>query len=97
MPIDPELHEQLSKAINDLGNAYVEFARSISEAVAEAFGTIDFPGLTDVRIPILAAYKDAQKEHPQWVHWAKYSKKKRVRKKYHDRIMREYYGRRCEE
>jgi len=35
-------------------------------------------------------YVKADAEHPEWVHRAIYSKKKRIRKKYHDRIMRTY-------
>jgi len=37
-------------------------------------------------------YARAEMEHPQWVHYAVNSKKKRIRKKYHDRIMRTYGG-----
>ena len=37
-------------------------------------------------------YFVANMEHPEWVHRAIYSKKKRIRKKYHDRIMRTYGG-----
>lgn len=38
-----------------------------------------------------AAYIEAKREHPEWVHKANYSKKKRTRKKYHDKIMRQYW------
>lgn len=38
---------------------------------------------------IVSAYTKAKKEHPDWVHKAKFSKKKRIRKKYIDRIMRQ--------
>lgn len=37
-------------------------------------------------------YVRAELEHPEWVHMALYHKKKRIRKKYHDRIMRTYGG-----
>lgn len=37
-------------------------------------------------------YVRAELEHPEWVHYAVNSKKKRIRKKYHDRIMRTYGG-----
>lgn len=35
-------------------------------------------------------YVRAKMEHPEWVHYAVNGKKKRIRKKYHDRIMRTY-------
>lgn len=95
--IDPEAVERASKALYDLWNACVELGRNMGEAIEKVFSDIDFSGLTDALAPILAAYEEAKKEHPQWAHRAKYSKKKRVRKKYFDRIMREYYGRRCNE
>ena len=38
---------------------------------------------------IVSAYIQAKKEHPDWVHKAEFSKKKRIRKKYQDRIMRQ--------
>ena len=37
-------------------------------------------------------YVRAELEHPKWVHMAIHHKKKRIRKKYHDRIMRTYGG-----
>lgn len=39
-----------------------------------------------------APYVRAELEHPEWVHMALNHKKKRIRKKYHDRIMRTYGG-----
>lgn len=45
---------------------------------------------------VLTAYAEAKEEHPRWVHMANYSKKKRIRKKYHDRIMRTYGKREAE-
>ena len=42
-------------------------------------------------VAMVAAYNRAKKEHPEWVHKANYSKKKRTRKKYHDRIMQQYW------
>ena len=40
----------------------------------------------------VTAYVKAKEEHPEWLHKAVFAKKKRIRKKYHDRIMREYGG-----
>ena len=40
---------------------------------------------------MVAAYNQVKKEHPEWVHKANWSKKKRIRKKYHNRIVRQYW------
>lgn len=37
-----------------------------------------------------AAYSKAEKEHPQWVCFAEYHKKRRIRKKYHNRIIKNF-------
>lgn len=72
-----------SDALCRFGEALVNFASAAVKTFVESIGTEN--------IIKAAAYIEAQKEHPEWVHKANYSKKKRTRKKYHDRIMRQYW------
>ena len=70
-------------------------AREVACAVADAVSNLarSLSGYIDIAaIAKSAAYTEIKKEHPEWVHRATYSKKKRIRKKYHDRIMRQYWG-----
>ena len=59
--------------------AMVDACTSVVSGYAEMFACLN-------------AYARAEKVKPQWVHFAKYHKKKRIRKKYHNRIMREFGG-----
>jgi hypothetical protein len=73
-----------------------ELAAAVSKAVveiADMFRTIVKRLSESCNIVFLEAYVIASQERPAWVHKANYSKKKRTRKKYHDRIVRTY-GRR---
>ena len=72
--------ERLGKAFANLATAAGECVLALGEVVVTLAAAY----------PTVAAYQEAGKEHPEWVHMAKYSKKKRIRKKYHDRIMRQY-------
>lgn len=74
--------EKLAAACSETASALVEWAGAAVKALCEA--------LPYETIIAAAAYAAAKKEHPEWVHKAKYCKKKRIRKKYHDRIMRKY-------
>lgn len=84
--------ERVTAAFNLLANACGEFIYELTEwtrqTANELFETIDLGPLLRMN----QAYRQARQEHPDWVHIAQYSKRKRIRKKYHDRIMREYGG-----
>jgi len=73
---------KLAEACNEATKAVVDWACSAVKTFCE---TLDFESILEA-----SAYIQAQKEHPEWVHKAIHSKKKRIRKKYHDRIMRKY-------
>ena len=75
--------ENVSDAICRLGEALVNWA---SAAVKTLVETLDVDSIVKA-----AAYTKAKKEHPEWVHKSTFCKKKRIRKKYHDRIMREHW------
>lgn len=76
--------ENLSDAIARFGEALVNWASAAVKTFVETLGADS--------IVKAAAYTKAQKEHPEWVHKAIHCKKKRIRKKYHDMIMRQYWG-----
>ena len=78
--------ERLSEALCEVGVALMKVANSLADCIVEI--AANFPREI---IDVLAAYNVAAKEHSEWVHMATYSKKKRIRKKYHDRIMRQYW------
>ena len=82
--------EQVREAYKKLADACKEASEAIvawvSRAVKTFCETLDINGIVE-----MAAYATASKEHPEWVHKANYSKKKRTRKKYHDKIMRQYW------
>lgn len=73
---------KLAEACNEATKAVGDWVCSVIKAFCES---LDFESIMQA-----SAYIQAQKEHPEWVHRATYSKKKRIRKKYHDRIMRQY-------
>lgn len=75
--------ENALDAIARLGEALVNWVSAAVKTMAEALGADS--------IVMAAAYAQAKKKHPEWVHRAEYSKKKRIRKKYHDRIMKAYW------
>lgn len=83
--------ERVTEAMQNFVNACGEFASAFVDWVTAAVKT--FVETLDIETIVkAAAYTKAAKEHPEWVHKAIYSKKKRIRKKYHDRIMRQYWG-----
>ena len=75
--------KNVSDALCRFGEAFVNWA---SAAVKTFVETLDVDSIVKA-----AAYTKAKKEHPEWVHKAIRCKKKRIRKKYHDRIMRQYW------
>lgn len=82
--------ERVNEAFRELFAAFAEATEAVAEIVSEFV-----KGLCD-QVPhnilqIFAAYETASRERPEWVHKARYSKKKRTRKKYHDRIVRTYW------
>lgn len=75
---------ELVNACSDFVNAYVNLACNARKAFME---TLDVESIVEA-----AAYTKAAEAHPEWVHRAMYSKKKRIRKKYNDKIMRYWRG-----
>lgn len=82
--------ERLHKASVQLGSAFGEFFSAVADYLGKTLKNIS-PTLKEIG-SVGAAYNTARAEHPEWVHRANYSKKRRIQKKYHDRIMREYGG-----
>lgn len=85
--------ERLGEAFNKAAAALAEFAAALAECIscsAECLGEAFAQFVAGADIAPIAAYTAASQEHPEWVHRATYSKKKRIRKKYHNRIMRMY-------
>ena len=76
-----------------LSTAISNFATSVSgmvDAMVDfAIAVLTYKTELDI-VFIPAIYKVAAKDHGDWVHRANFSKKKRIRKKYHDKIMRMY-------
>lgn len=82
--------EQVTDLFAKMAETFSEAAKAVADWESSVMKT--FCEILDVESIIQAsAYIQAQKEHPEWVHKANYSKKKRIRKKYHDRIMRQYW------
>lgn len=82
--------ENLEKALSDVVQTATEAFLAFGEAVKAAFA--EYTGRFGKPVRMLVAYKAAEIERPKWVHMAGHAKLKRIRKKYHDRIMREYGG-----
>lgn len=82
--------ERVTETMQNFANACCEFTSAfvawVTAAVKTFIETLDIETIVKT-----AAYTKAEKEHPEWVHKAIYCKKKRIRKKYHDRIMRQYW------
>lgn len=77
-------YKKLYESFVAVGHAVADAANSLGEFM-RAYAVKLLP-----TAKIIAAYEAAKKEHPEWIHRAAHSKKKRIRKKYHDRIMQEY-------
>lgn len=83
--------EQVQATFEKITTAYCEFTSAFVDwacnAIKVFMETLDFESIVKV-----AAYTKAAEAHREWVHRATYSKKKRIRKKYHDKIMRYWRG-----
>ena len=84
--------ERVNEAFRELFAACAETTEAVAEMVSEFVKRLCDQVPHNI-LQVFAAYETASRERPEWVHKAKYSKKKRTRKKYHDRIVRTY-GRR---
>lgn len=78
--------ERLNETIGNLADAATKAAIAMCEAAIAVISTVDIDGFCKKCNGLIEACCG----HPEWVHRAKYSKKKRIRKKYRDRIMRQY-------
>lgn len=83
--------ENLDEALREFGNAIGNLAKAIGKVIKELAKNLQL----DFDIEFLLAYNWAKKEHPEWVTILNRTKKKRIRKKYQDWILREY-KKRCE-
>lgn len=91
--------DAMAAAVAKIAAAAIATAEAIAAALAAATVTLqsysDGGYLERMLAEVTAynaAYNAAAAERPDWVHRANHAKKKRIRKKYHDRIMREYGG-----
>lgn len=73
----------LSTAIGNFASAAVEFVKALANAVPFVIEAIK-SGEEGI------AYTWAENTHPEWMKIHRRTKKKRIRKKYHDRIMRAF-------
>lgn len=81
--------ERVSAAFEKLADAFGETVSALIDWVGAAVKAL-CEALPYENIITAAAYAAAKREKPEWVHKANYCKKKRIRKKYHDKIMRTY-------
>lgn len=99
MQIDQKQIEHCKKALSDFAAVIAKGIEDLACGLKTVFAEIakiDYSPLIKELGYMLAAYEKAKAEHPRWVHMANYSKKKRIRKKYYDRIMRTYGKREAE-
>ena len=89
------MNNDLQKALNDLADAAVNFVTVFWDSLKQVINSIDFSGLSDLSKRLTCykqAYDLAAESNPKWVWIAEHHKKWRIRKKYHDKIMRTYGG-----
>ncbi len=79
--------EKIGVAVKAIADAFI----ATGEALVKTLQQINAEGYLENMVSQVAAYNAAAAAHPDWVHRANHAKKKRIRKKYHDRIMREYW------
>lgn len=92
-PMDENTAQAWAQAFEKMGVAVKAACDAIiatGEAIGATLQQIIDAGYLQNMVAQIGAYNAAAAEHPDWAHRAKYAKKKRIRKKYHDRIMREY-------
>lgn len=78
--------EKLNEAFRDVGNALGELAKAVGNAIKAIAESLYARFDTEFCL----AYLWAKEAHPEWVTILNRTKKKRIRKKYQDRILREY-------
>lgn len=87
-------YSDLSLAVNKLSTAVGNFALATGELVRAIIrATIDvLPFAIEAIVTNYEsiAYTWAERYHPEWMKIFRRTKKKRIRKKYHDRIMRSF-------
>lgn len=71
-----DMYTQMEEVALVLRDAVIDAWQSVMDCFKQALSTV--------------AYEFAKTKHPKWVHYTKHGKSKRIRKKYHDRIMRLY-------
>ena len=86
------MNNDLQKALDALVAAAAQFCTAFVDAVTKAFSSIDLSDLTKRLTCYKQACDLAAESNPKWVWLAKHHKKRRIRKKYHDKIMRTYGG-----
>lgn len=69
--------EQAAEAFENIKKKLVELWRKVKKIIIKNASTL-MDGLLRIA-----------NEHPKWWHLYRYSKKRRVRKKYHDKLMRQ--------
>lgn len=77
-----EFKAKLTEALQPVIETFTEIWRTLTGAVTELGGSDTFIWLR--------AYVWACEAHPKWVNILNRTKKRRIRKKYQDRIMRAY-------
>ena len=89
------MNNDLQKAIDTMVDAIINFATGFLDGLKQVISSIGFSGLADLSKLLTSynrAYDLAAESNPKWVRMAKHHKKWRIRKKYHDKIMRTYGG-----
>ena len=81
-----ELCEQLAEAARPVFEVICDALRPVIDSICDAVNV-----LMSALDPYAASLAWAGREHPGWLAMALYAKKKRIRKKYQNRIRREYY------
>lgn len=82
MTAQEEFNEALSRMVKAASDCVSAIARSIQEQIS----SVDWASLLGYSMP----YRIARIYHPEWVKRAEHHKKKRVRNKYHNMIMKHY-------
>ena len=89
------MNNDLQKALDALVDATVHFCAACVDTVTKAFSLFDLSGVSDLFKQLTCnkqAYDLAFESNPKWVWFAKHHKKRRIRKKYHDKIIKTYGG-----
>lgn len=74
------MNESIIRALDGLINAVDDFTASCEAAIVVC---------NELSFECIALFW-ARLHHPEWVYISTYHRKRRIRKKYHDRILREY-------